>query len=113
MRFIPLMTAIIAMLLVALAPGGVMAQDNTGGETLKQQLDDTNAAFSKRVPEEVINNINNAVHEVADSGILDRAKKLGDRAPDFELPNAVGETVKLSDLLARGPVILTWYRGNW
>jgi peroxiredoxin len=37
----------------------------------------------------------------------------GDRAPDFELRNAMGDEVRLSELLTRGPVVLTFYRGAW
>ena len=37
----------------------------------------------------------------------------GGRAPDFELPNATGRGVRLGELLARGPVVLTFYRGVW
>lgn len=37
----------------------------------------------------------------------------GDRAPSFSLPNAKGETVNIRDLLASGPVVLTFYRGAW
>lgn len=35
------------------------------------------------------------------------------RAPDFTLPNAIGKEVRLTDRLAIGPVILTFYRGGW
>ena len=34
-------------------------------------------------------------------------------APDFSLPNVRGEEVRLSQLLAKGPVVLTFYRGGW
>ena len=37
----------------------------------------------------------------------------GDVAPDFSLPNALGETVSLSDCLISGTVILKFYRGEW
>ncbi len=37
------------------------------------------------------------------------ALKVGDRAPDFTLPDTTGEPVRLSSLLARGPVILAFY----
>ncbi|MEM9673210.1 MAG: peroxiredoxin-like family protein [Cyclobacteriaceae bacterium] len=37
----------------------------------------------------------------------------GDAAPDFSLTNAVGEIVKLSDLLQKNKVVLTFYRGTW
>ncbi|MDI6912559.1 peroxiredoxin [Nocardioides sp.] len=33
----------------------------------------------------------------------------GERAPDFELPDQYGATVRLSRLLARGPVVLFFY----
>lgn len=42
-----------------------------------------------------------------------RALGVGDRAPDFALPGVDGEIVRLGDLLARGPVVLTFYRGAW
>lgn len=38
---------------------------------------------------------------------------VGDIAPDFTLLNATGESVKLSDLLKRSKVVLTFYRGTW
>jgi len=37
----------------------------------------------------------------------------GDTAPDFALSNAIGEVVKLSDLLKTSKVVLTFYRGTW
>jgi peroxiredoxin len=47
--------------------------------------------------------------EVAAQGAL----AVGDRAPDFALPDATGRTVRLSERLAEGPVVLTFYRGAW
>ena len=38
---------------------------------------------------------------------------IGDQAPDFTLPNAIGKEVQLRDLLKSGPVVLTFYRGTW
>ncbi len=38
---------------------------------------------------------------------------LGDKAPDFSLPNAHGEMRSLADLLKKGPVVLSFYRGGW
>ena len=39
--------------------------------------------------------------------------KEGEKAPDFTLLNALGDTIKLSDLLKKGKVIVTFYRGTW
>lgn len=47
-------------------------------------------------------------HRVAD-GVL----KVGQIVPDFELPDARGGSVRLSDRLASGPAIIVFYRGQW
>lgn len=42
-----------------------------------------------------------------------RGVRDGDPAPDFALPDAGGELVRLSDLLARGPVVVFFYPGDF
>lgn len=54
-----------------------------------------------------------ATEELIRSGLAEGAKKKGDRAPDFTLPNPSGEMVTLSRLLDQGPVVVTFYRGTW
>lgn len=39
--------------------------------------------------------------------------KLGEKAPDFALPNGDGKLVTLSEYTARSPVVLIFYRGFW
>lgn len=41
------------------------------------------------------------------------APKVGDKAPDFSLPNPDGKPVTLKDYTARGPVVVIFYRGYW
>lgn len=41
------------------------------------------------------------------------AIKIGQKAPNFELPNPEGKSISLAILLAKGPVVITFYRGNW
>ena len=41
------------------------------------------------------------------------ALKVGDRAPDFALPNGDGKIVLLAEYVTRGPVVLVFYRGFW
>lgn len=38
---------------------------------------------------------------------------VGQPAPRFEAPDALGQTIRLDDALARGPVVLSFYRGDW
>ncbi len=39
--------------------------------------------------------------------------QVGEKAPDFSLSNALDKTIKLSDLLQKGKVVLVFYRGTW
>jgi peroxiredoxin len=54
-----------------------------------------------------------AVEDLRKSGIAARVPTVGQRAPDFTLPDANGTPVRLSSLLARGPVVLSFFRGRW
>jgi peroxiredoxin len=38
-----------------------------------------------------------------------RGLLVGEKAPDFALTAGSGETVRLSESLQRGPVVLVWY----
>ncbi len=53
------------------------------------------------------------VEAVRAAGIAERALTVGEQAPDVTLPDATGSPVALADLLARGPVVITFYRGGW
>ena len=44
---------------------------------------------------------------------ISKALTKGDNAKDFVLKNAKGEDIRLYDLLKKGKVVLTWYRGGW
>ena len=51
---------------------------------------------------------------VAASAQAPQAKlKVGDKAPEFALPNGDGKMVSLSEYTARTPVVVVFYRGFW
>lgn len=64
-------------------------------------------------PREQVALIHRAVDELRRSGAAGRALGVGDSAPAFTLPNADGRPVSLADLLAHGPLVVTFYRGRW
>lgn len=52
--------------------------------------------------------------ERLDAGqVAAEACKPGDPMPGFLLPNAEGRLVDSSDLLAQGPLVVTFFRGGW
>jgi hypothetical protein len=81
--------------------------------SLAEKLAEISAAGAKRIPEEVRAVMGNATRELRESGILDRTIQVGDTLPAFTLNNADGTAVSSGDLLARGAVVLTVFRGHW
>ena len=54
-----------------------------------------------------------ATADLKKTGIESLALQVGDHAPDLVLPDATGRAVRLSDLWAKGPLVLIFYRGGW
>ncbi|MBU6420076.1 MAG: AhpC/TSA family protein [Proteobacteria bacterium] len=54
-----------------------------------------------------------ATDELIASGAANHAKKAGDLAPSFTLLDPDGKEVSSEDLLEKGPLIVTFYRGVW
>lgn len=81
--------------------------------TLKSELNTIKENFESKVSKGVINTIYESNMSIKNSGILEKAKKLGDKAPNFVLYNALGNPIELKEYLYKGKVVLTWYRGGW
>lgn len=81
--------------------------------TLAQQLQQQREKSAQKIPADVRRVMKAKTEELAHSGLIEKSLKVGDKAPDFELPNVTGKMVRLSELLQRGPVVLAFYRGGW
>ncbi len=53
------------------------------------------------------------MERVRTAGTIDHALQVGDTVPEFTLPDAFGNQVSLKALLAKGPVVISFYRGEW
>ena len=80
---------------------------------LSENLDSIRQMAKTRIPPEARAIMERSVDELRASGIMARVAKVGQPAPDFTLPSAAGEEVSLKALRARGPVVLSFYRGRW
>lgn len=81
--------------------------------SLQEQLAGISAAGAKKMPEEVRATMGAATQALRESGIMDRTIKVGDKLPSFNLKNANGEDVTSDELLAKGTLVLTVFRGHW
>lgn len=81
-------------------------------KTLKEQTEAKVAGGRKAKPE-FMHMVDKLLAEQAEFRKGANALKLGQQVASFSLPNQKGESVSLADLLAKGPVVVTFYRGSW
>ena len=86
--------------------------------SLQERLDEFKKSFESgappyNAPHEVIETMYRATAELKATGIEQRALKLGDRAPNFTLFNQDHMQIDSSDLLDKGPLVVSFFRGHW
>jgi hypothetical protein len=91
----------------------VTTQPNWLNGELQQQIREFQAQMLPKIPQELRDLMGKTTEDLIKTGIAERALHEGAKAPDFMLPDAKGQQVKFSDLLAKGPAVVTFYRGGW
>jgi len=90
---------------------------STSTEQLSGELQQQIRAFQQemlsKIPPGILSTFEKTTVDLIKSGIAERSLHEGAKAPDFTLPNVQGEQIKLSDVLAKGPAVVTFYRGGW
>ncbi len=82
--------------------------------SLQDRLDALRTKFeTEMAPPEVVAVLHRVTADLIASGQAERVLKAGDHAPAFALPDPDGKIVSSRDLLAHGPLVLTFYRGAW
>ena len=86
--------------------------------TLQAKLDAFKADFKAgkppyNAPADIHPIMERATAELIASGASDKALKVGDKAPLFTLKDPDGHPVSSAESLAKGPLVLTFYRGVW
>jgi peroxiredoxin len=80
---------------------------------LKEELEEVKTRFAAANSATVVSAYERGVEELRAKGLERDALKAGEIAPDFTLPDAAGGSVRLSERLRDGPVVLKFYRGGW
>jgi peroxiredoxin len=82
--------------------------------TTTQELDSARNLYrGHKIPKPALKIMDAATAELVRNSVASHALHPGDVAPDFILPDAGGRTVRLYTELAKGPVVLVFYRGGW
>ena len=87
-----------------------MDQNNS---SLADRIGDTVEKFMSALPEDEAQTVAGSFEKLYASQVAETALTVGDIAPDFTLPNVTGQPVSLYEVLKRGPVVVSFYRGGW
>jgi peroxiredoxin len=85
---------------------------NESNLSLTEQLDAAARSVKERRPDFAAA-IDRMVGRLRESSAGAEAPQVGDEMPPFYLPDENGRVVGLGDLIARGPVAVTFHRGHW
>lgn len=81
--------------------------------TLQDKLDAITAHTRELVQPERLAVSERAIEELFATRIEERLLKPGERAPAFALLEASGKLVRSEDMLALGPLVVSFFRGRW
>jgi len=81
--------------------------------TFPERLLNLKQKIESGLPQEAINIMHGATKTLQESDIEAAILKVGEKAPEFSLPDQNGNSINSTDLLKKGPIILTFYRGVW
>jgi peroxiredoxin len=81
--------------------------------SLASQLSAVYDGFQKNAPGPVIQSINPANSDFEAAFKNHNTIKVGDKLPPFALSDARRKEVTSDDLLKKGPLLITFYRGEW
>ena len=81
--------------------------------SLSAQLEELTTKLRAMVPAERLATVDRTIEELIRSSVAQQAKKAGDIAPGFELPDGDGMPWRSEDLLRNGPLVIVFYRGRW
>lgn len=81
--------------------------------TLQAQLDEIRSRTRSLVPAAKVAITDRFIEHLRANGAAERALKPGDRAPEFELPDADGVPFRSADALQKGPLVVSFFRGRW
>jgi hypothetical protein len=87
--------------------------------TLKEELDairltaEGDGTKPGRVPPELLQVMHRVTRDQQNSDFRQHMPAIGTHAPLFSLPNQDGTMVRSTDLLAQGPLAVSFFRGQW
>ena len=81
--------------------------------SLAERLIELRQQAAKRLGPAVFEIYDSCIDHLREINFIDGCLNVGDKIPEFALPNAEGQLVMSGELLARGLLVICFFRGDW
>lgn len=92
-----------------------LEESTSGNDTrlLREILAERKEKIAKYVPAATLDCHARVIAGLKAQGLAHKSLEVGERAPEFSLPDHDGDMVSLAELLRRGRLVLCFFRGRW
>jgi peroxiredoxin len=92
-----------------------LEESTSGNDTrlLREILAERKEKIAEYVPAATLECHARVIAGLKAQGLADKSLAVGERAPEFSLPDHNGNMVSLAELLRRGRLVLCFFRGRW
>src|SRR5690242_11212932 len=81
--------------------------------SLKAQLDACRREYEANAEPQAVDAVRRSIRALAETGLVAKAVRAGETAPLFRLRYGRDGFIDLSDLINRGPVVVSFFWGDW
>ncbi|UKB83282.1 AhpC/TSA family protein [Chryseobacterium sp. MEBOG06] len=81
--------------------------------TLSMQIEKLNSELFPQLTQETLKVFGQSIQDLKTKSIEQKSIQIGEKIPEFSLPNAYGEMIDSSEILKKHKMILVFYRGGW
>lgn len=82
-------------------------------KNLELKIQELNENLVTQLPAEVLEVFGKSIQDFKTENIEKNSIKIGEKFPDFSLPNTCDKIINLKELLKKGKVIAAFFRGSW
>ena len=82
-------------------------------DALTQNIEQLNKELFSQLPQGVLEAFGRSIEDLKTRNIEEKSIQVGQRFPEFSLPNALGKPINSKEMLKHGKMVLAFYRGSW
>ena len=81
--------------------------------SLEEDIQKFQKEMIEKIPQELLAKLQKSRENIISNNSEIKFLRENEQIPEFSLPNQTGTMISLKDLIKKGPLVITFYRGGW